>query len=227
MSRTGRVSCLRRAMTIPPRRHDGLAIESEIAHWSRDGLNESRGASASQRAPVPVRQSLRAQSLTAPHLKQYGNRSAHRTGQVRRGAPARRRGVQTLPTRRAAHGRDRTSPARSACEAALRADPSRCPAGAREGASRGSFSRRGSEEPDESSDDGTTPTKPPAPRQATPATANPGLAVPLAISEDDLVIVDNGPSGLAIGRVRAVGEELVEVHWFSCKDMSVPTPHRI
>jgi hypothetical protein len=90
------------------------------------------------------------------------------------------------------------------------------------------FSRRGLDEADSSSDDGTTtPTKPTGPRQATPATANPGLPVPLAISEDDYVIVDNGPSGLAIGRARTVGEELVDVHWFSCKDMSVPTPQRI
>jgi hypothetical protein len=72
------------------------------------------------------------------------------------------------------------------------------------------FSRRGWELQD-SDDDGKTTTVPRASRPA-----KPGLPMPLTIVEDDYVIVDNGaanPGELAIGRVRKVDDELVEVHW--------------
>ena len=54
--------------------------------------------------------------------------------------------------------------------------------------------------------------------------------MPLTIAEDDYVIVDNGaanPGELAIGRVRKVDDELVEVHWHALKDASVPTPVQV
>ena len=83
------------------------------------------------------------------------------------------------------------------------------------------FSRRGWELQDSDDDDKTTT----VPRASRPA--KPGLPMPLTIAVDDYVIVDNGaanPGELAIGRVRKVDDELVEVHWHALKDASVPTP---
>jgi hypothetical protein len=54
--------------------------------------------------------------------------------------------------------------------------------------------------------------------------------MPLTIAVDDYVIVDNGaanPGELAIGRVRKVDDQLVEVHWHALKDASVPTPMQV
>jgi hypothetical protein len=44
------------------------------------------------------------------------------------------------------------------------------------------------------------------------------------------VIVDNGAANLgelAIGRMRKVDDELVEVHWHALKDASAPTPMQV
>jgi hypothetical protein len=85
------------------------------------------------------------------------------------------------------------------------------------------FSRRGWEPLDSDDDEKTTASR-------ASGLAKPGLSMPLTIAEDDYVIVDNGaanPGELAIGRVRKVDEELVEVHWHALKDVSVPTPVQV